>query len=77
MYNMATWPSRRAGVLAESVRRRPCKVGLGRHGDMLGYHGRLRLDRRVEAYGMEKEGGQSSCWMAAVGADSQTSPVRR
>jgi len=70
MYNVATDASRRVDLFAKNRRRRPCEVGLVRHGDMVGYYGRLRLDRRVEASGLMKEGSQLSCWMAMVGDDS-------
>lgn len=62
MYNVATdtFNTRRL-ILAKNRRRRPCKVGLIRHGDMVGYYGRLRLDRRVEVFGLKIGGSQSSC----------------
>ena len=70
MYNIATGTSRRVDMFAKNRRRRPCKVGLIRHGDMVGYHGRLRLDGRVEASGLMKEGSQLSCGTGVVGDDS-------
>jgi hypothetical protein len=62
MYNVATdaFNTRRL-ILAKNRRRRPCKVGLIRHGDMVGYYGRLRLDRRVEVFGLKIGGSQLSC----------------
>ena len=62
MNNVATdaFNTRRL-ILAKNRRRRPCKVGLIRHGDMVGYYGRLRLDRRVEVFGLKIGGNQLSC----------------
>lgn len=46
-------------------RRRPGTVGLTWHGALWSRYGRLRLGRRVEAFGMEAN--QSSCSMANYG----------
>jgi hypothetical protein len=61
MYNVAIDASRRVDLMARKRRRRPCKVGLIRHGNMVGYYGRLRLDRRMEASGLMREGSQLGC----------------
>lgn len=68
MYKVATSASRRADPQRPPCRRRrPCEVGLTRHGAFWFSCGRLRLGGRVEARGeMRASRGAGQSWRATI-----------